>query len=196
MIEDEVRTQLTSRGARKRIGEAKGLFKDRTIAYEPVELTSRVTTDKVSEAKKILEMADSMFTPVLKTLLAGKDKFNRDEAERMIDEKIIQTTPVFEKRLPTIAVLAAVAPLLGLLGTVSGMIQLFDVITLYGTSNPKILAGGISVALVTTQAGLGLAIPLTLVHHILVRRKINILNNVESMAIDVLTALYPDKVFD
>lgn len=55
LIEDEVRTQLTGRGNRKRIGEMEGLFKDRTIAYEPVELTSRVSTDKVSEAKRRLE---------------------------------------------------------------------------------------------------------------------------------------------
>lgn len=57
LIEDEVRTQLTGRGSRKRVGEMDGLFKDRTIAYEPVELTSRVSTDKVSEAKRRLEQA-------------------------------------------------------------------------------------------------------------------------------------------
>jgi hypothetical protein len=55
LIEDEIRTQLTGRGSRKRLGETDGLFKDRTIAYEPVELTSRVSTDKVSEAKRRLE---------------------------------------------------------------------------------------------------------------------------------------------
>ena len=55
LIEDEVRTQLAGRGARKQVGEVTGLFKDRTIAYEPVELTSRVSTDKVSEAKRRLE---------------------------------------------------------------------------------------------------------------------------------------------
>ena len=55
LIEDEVRTQLTGRGARKRVGEIVGLFNDRTIAYEPVELTSRVSTNKVSEAKRRLE---------------------------------------------------------------------------------------------------------------------------------------------
>lgn len=57
LIEDEVRTQLTGRASRKRVGEMDGLFKDRTIAYEPVELTSRVSTDKVSEAKRRLEQA-------------------------------------------------------------------------------------------------------------------------------------------
>ena len=55
LIEDEVRTQLTGRSARKRVGETEGLFSNRTIAYEPVELTSRVSTNKVSEAKRRLE---------------------------------------------------------------------------------------------------------------------------------------------
>ena len=55
LIEDEVRTQLSGRGARKRVGEDQGLFQDRTIAYEPVELTSRVSTDKVSLAKRRLD---------------------------------------------------------------------------------------------------------------------------------------------
>ncbi|HMB01097.1 MAG TPA: MotA/TolQ/ExbB proton channel family protein [Spirochaetota bacterium] len=130
-----------------------------------------------------------IFNPLIK----NRNKFTRDQAERIIDEKLLQVTPAFEKKLATIAVLAAVAPLLGLLGTVSGMIQLFDVITIYGTSNPKILAGGISVALVTTQAGLGLAIPITLLHHVLVRTKNNILNHLENISIETLTELYPDE---
>ena len=62
-------------------------------------------------------------------------------------------------RLAAIAVLAAVAPLLGLLGTVLGMIETFDVIAFFGTSNAKAMAGGISVALITTQGGLVVAIP-------------------------------------
>jgi hypothetical protein len=56
IIEDEVRTQLVSRGIRKRLGEPEGMFRDREIAYEPVELTSRVSTDKVSDAKRRLEL--------------------------------------------------------------------------------------------------------------------------------------------
>ena len=63
------------------------------------------------------------------------------------------------RHLAAIAVLAAVAPLLGLLGTVLGMIQTFDVIAVFGTGNARALAGGISVALVTTQTGLLVAIP-------------------------------------
>ena len=64
-----------------------------------------------------------------------------------------------DSRLAAIAVLAGVAPLLGLLGTVLGMIQTFDVISVFGTGNARAMAGGISVALITTQTGLLVAIP-------------------------------------
>jgi biopolymer transport protein ExbB len=64
-----------------------------------------------------------------------------------------------EKYLPAIAVLASIAPILGLLGTVLGMMETFNVISLFGTGNAKAMAGGISVALVTTQTGLLVAIP-------------------------------------
>ena len=77
------------------------------------------------------------------------------------------------------AVVAAVAPLLGLLGTVTGMISTFDVITIFGNSDPKLLSGGISVALVTTELGLIVAIPLLLLHHFLSRRVDAIVNELE-----------------
>jgi biopolymer transport protein ExbB len=67
--------------------------------------------------------------------------------------------PELSKSLATIAVLAAVAPLMGLLGTVLGMIQTFDVISMFGTGNAKAMASGISIALITTQTGLLVAIP-------------------------------------
>jgi len=65
----------------------------------------------------------------------------------------------FEGGIPLIEVLAAMSPLLGLLGTVLGMIQTFDVISLFGTGNPRAMASGISIALITTQTGLLVAIP-------------------------------------
>ncbi len=81
-----------------------------------------------------------------------------------IDELVLQQATErmrksLHRRLAVIAVLAGIAPLLGLLGTVLGMIQTFEVIALFGTSNAKAMAGGISVALVTTQTGLLVAIP-------------------------------------
>jgi len=75
-----------------------------------------------------------------------------------------------EKSIPTIVVLASIAPLLGLLGTVSGMIATFDVISRFGTGNAKAMASGISEALVTTQSGLVVAIPGLFMGNVLSRR--------------------------
>jgi biopolymer transport protein ExbB len=87
-----------------------------------------------------------------------------------LDEAILRETPRIRRGLATIAILAAVAPLLGLLGTVTGMIHTFQSITLFGTGDPKLMSGGISLALVTTQQGLAVAIPVLLVHSFLSSR--------------------------
>ncbi len=84
--------------------------------------------------------------------------------ELKLDEAVLHGIPKLERGLPTIRVLAAVAPLLGLLGTVIGMIETFQSITLFGTGDPKFMAGGISQALVTTALGLITAIPLVLMY--------------------------------
>lgn len=81
-----------------------------------------------------------------------------------LDEAILRETPKLERGLITLAILAAIAPMLGLLGTVSGMIETFQSITLFGTGDPKLMSGGISQALVTTELGLAVAIPLLLIH--------------------------------
>ena len=86
--------------------------------------------------------------------------------ELRLDEAILKETPRLERFVNIIKVLAAVAPLLGLLGTVVGMIKTFTQITLVGTGDPKTMAGGISQALVTTVEGLIAAIPLILIHAI------------------------------
>ncbi|MEL7451906.1 MAG: MotA/TolQ/ExbB proton channel family protein [Pseudomonadota bacterium] len=83
--------------------------------------------------------------------------------ELKLDEQILRETPKIERFNDIVKVLAAVAPLVGLLGTVVGMIVVFTAITNYGTGDPKIMAGGISQALVTTVLGLVAAIPLILV---------------------------------
>jgi len=87
--------------------------------------------------------------------------------ELKLDEAIIRETGPLESGLSFIKVLYVIAPLLGLLGTVVGMIQTFQMITLMGTGDPKSMAGGISMALVTTVLGLVVAIPLTVLHSIL-----------------------------
>ncbi|PWE16984.1 flagellar motor protein MotA [Marinicauda salina] len=84
--------------------------------------------------------------------------------ELKLDEAILRETPKFEFGLNFLKLAAAVAPLLGLLGTVTGMIRTFTQITLFGTGDPRIMAGGISEALVTTVSGLIAAIPLLFIH--------------------------------
>ncbi|MEM7762791.1 MAG: MotA/TolQ/ExbB proton channel family protein [Pseudomonadota bacterium] len=86
--------------------------------------------------------------------------------ELKLDEAILREVPPLEKGQSIIKVFAAVAPLLGLLGTVVGMINTFQAITLFGTGDPKLMAGGISEALVTTMLGLIVAIPLVFLHTI------------------------------
>lgn len=86
--------------------------------------------------------------------------------ELKLNDAILKETPKLERGLNILKVLAAVAPLLGLLGTVIGMINTFQAITLWGTGDPKLMADGISQALVTTVQGLVAAIPLLLLHSI------------------------------
>jgi biopolymer transport protein ExbB/TolQ len=91
-----------------------------------------------------------------------------------LDESMKFAIPRMEEGTGTLGVLAATAPLLGLLGTVSGMIQTFVVISRFGTSNPSLMADSISEALLTTQNGLLAAIPLMLLHIFFVNRSIKI----------------------
>lgn len=104
----------------------------------------------------------------------------RLSGEKALEEVFTREVPRLEKRLGAISVFGATAPLLGLLGTVMGMIELFKVITLYGTSDPKMLAGGISIALVTTQTGLAVAIPVQLIHTWISNRVENLINRMEN----------------
>jgi biopolymer transport protein ExbB len=93
------------------------------------------------------------------------------------------------RRLAVIAVLAGVAPLLGLLGTVLGMIQTFEVIALFGTSNAKAMAGGISVALITTQTGLLVAIPGLFISGSLSRRSARLESRLDEFSLSLARIL-------
>ena len=95
------------------------------------------------------------------------DAMDTESLELKIDEAILKEVPKLEKYHSIIKVFAAVAPLLGLLGTVVGMIVTFQALTLFGTGDPKLMAGGISQALVTTMLGLIVAIPLVFLHSVL-----------------------------
>jgi biopolymer transport protein ExbB len=92
---------------------------------------------------------------------------DRDHLEDIVSESILHESAALNRFGAVILVIAAVAPLLGLLGTVTGMITTFDIITEFGTGDPKLLSGGISIALVTTELGLAVAIPTLLFGNVL-----------------------------
>ncbi len=102
--------------------------------------------------------------------------------ELKLDEAILKDTPALQRGLVTIRVLAVIAPMLGLLGTVTGLIETFQSITLFGTGDPRLMAGGISQALVTTVLGLGAAIPLILMHSALNTRSKRLLAVLEEQS--------------
>lgn len=109
--------------------------------------------------------------------------------ELKLDEAILRETAPLESGLSFIKVLYVVAPLLGLLGTVVGMITTFQQITLFGTGDPRMMAGGISTALVTTVLGLVVAIPLTILHSLLQSRSRSLIQILEEQAAGIISRL-------
>jgi len=122
--------------------------------------------------------------PVINVVHAGLEARgeDRETLESVLQEAILRELPRVEKGLSILAVFGAIAPLLGLLGTVTGMIDTFRVITLFGTGDPKLMSGGISEALVTTEVGLAVAIPIMLAHTFLSRRVSVIIGEMEEKA--------------
>jgi biopolymer transport protein ExbB len=102
--------------------------------------------------------------------VAGDGTGDIETMELKLGEAILRETPKLNAMLPLLKIIAVVAPLLGLLGTVTGMIVTFQAITLYGAGDPKLMAGGISTALVTTVLGLVVAIPMVFLHTLVASR--------------------------
>ncbi|WP_054651149.1 MotA/TolQ/ExbB proton channel family protein [Salidesulfovibrio brasiliensis] len=130
-------------------------------------------------------------SPVCRMLHAGLSHPSapREVLEDVFHDAILKELPRLERFLPTLSMLAAIAPLLGLLGTVTGMINTFGVITMFGNGDPRLMSGGISEALITTQLGLAVAIPLTLLHHFLERRRDSIVSDMEEKSVALTVAL-------
>jgi biopolymer transport protein ExbB len=141
------------------------------------------------EAGKLLcsnQLPDKKYTGANSLLLREFFKFRSFDKELddfILDETVLRLTGSMDQYLSAIAMLSAVAPLLGLLGTVIGMMDTFDVITLYGTGNARAMAGGISVALITTQTGLMVSIPGLYMSGWLGRRSQNIKSRIATTGI-------------
>jgi biopolymer transport protein ExbB len=128
-------------------------------------LALSATSAKVNRQIKNFQQPNSSnpLGRVLQTFQDGS-QLDIETMELKLGEAILRETPKFNSMLPLLKIISVVAPLLGLLGTVTGMIVTFQAITLYGAGDPKLMAGGISTALVTTVLGLCVAIPTVFLH--------------------------------
>ena len=126
---------------------------------------------KISRQKKNIENPsdDNPLGRVL-SVYTKDQSVDTETLELRLDEAVLREIPPLERGLSALKILAAVGPLLGLLGTVTGMIITFQQIQLFGTGDPKLMAGGISQALTTTVQGLIMAIPMVLLHAFLSSR--------------------------
>jgi biopolymer transport protein ExbB len=133
--------------------------------------------------------------PVARVVAAGLEcyRMGREEMENALQEAILKEVPAMERFLSTLGMLAAIAPLLGLLGTVTGMIDTFHVITLHGTGDPRMMSGGISEALVTTMLGLSVAIPIMLAHTLLNRAVDNHIGQMEEKALALVNIVHKSR---
>lgn len=140
------------------LGLALSLWRLLILRQDGQAINQQLTTDIVSQ--------DNALGRIL-SVHNEHDAMDTESLELKIDEAILKEVPKLEKYHSIIKVFAAIAPLLGLLGTVVGMIVTFQALTLFGTGDPKLMAGGISQALVTTMLGLIVAIPLVFLHSVL-----------------------------
>jgi biopolymer transport protein ExbB len=104
---------------------------------------------------------------------------------------MLNTKPKLDRYLAFVSLTAATAPLLGLLGTVTGMINTFKLITVFGTGDPKRLSSGISEALVTTEYGLIIAVPCLLMYAFLSRKSKGLLSSMEQTSVGFINGLTP-----
>jgi biopolymer transport protein ExbB len=134
--------------------------------------------------------------PLCRVILNGIQNrtLSREDLENVLQESILNEIPKMERFLSTLGMFGAISPLLGLLGTVTGMINTFHVITIYGTGDPKMMSSGISEALVTTMLGLGVAIPIMLFHSIISKKVEDLIAKMEESAVSLVNIIFARRV--
>lgn len=152
------------------------------------ELRSRLVAGDIGGAIQVCERHPSPVSSMVKAGLLRNGR-PQDEVERALEDASAHELAVLEHGLPVLATVAMVTPLLGFLGTVTGMINSFEALAAVGLNNPSAVASGISEALITTAAGLIIAIPIQMAHSYLVTRVNALVRNLESAALVVLEAV-------
>jgi biopolymer transport protein ExbB len=149
------------------------------------DVGNRVGQGDLKGALEVCKSAKGSTARVVAAAVRNLDR-DRDHLEDIISESILHESATLNRFGAIILVIAGVAPLLGLLGTVTGMITTFDIITEFGTGDPKLLSGGISIALVTTELGLAVAIPTLLFGSVLAGWAESIKDGMEKGALSVI----------
>ncbi len=148
-----------------------------TLVVTRGKVKAQIRSDVVNENNplgRVLSVYDNNKTVDVETL------------ELKLDEAILKETPAIERFLTLIKVIAAISPLMGLLGTVTGMINTFQAMTLFGTGDPKLMAGGISQALVTTVLGIVVALPTLFLHSIVAGWSKGIIHTLEEQSAGII----------
>ena len=155
------------------VGIILGFFRLLMLTLVSVKVRSQLKSDRASKNN-----------PLGRVLMVAESNPNADTEtlELKLGEAILKETPSLESLLTLIKMIATIAPLGGLLGTVTGMIQVFQQITVYGAGDPTIMAGGISQALMTTVLGIVVAIPTIFMHTVVKSRSDNIIHILEEQA--------------
>jgi biopolymer transport protein ExbB len=146
------------------------------------EILNHLRLGQREEARTRIERVRGPVGEMLEVALAHVDE-PKEYLEEVMYEKMLSTKPRLEALLPVIALTAACAPLLGLLGTVTGMINTFNMISVFGAGDPRTLSGGISEALITTEFGLIVAIPALLMHAFLSRKVKGVMGSMEQTTV-------------
>ena len=156
------------------------------------DIATLLRTNKQSAA---LELAQAQPEPARAMLVQAVE--HSDESIELVEEamyeSMLTTQPKLERYLNIIAVTASVAPLLGLLGTVTGIIKTFNLMRVFGAGDPKPLISGISEALITTELGLVLAIPALIIHALLARKVSGVMAHIEKLSVALLNTLSRNK---
>lgn len=152
---------------------------------------SIINGDEDNKTEKVLALCEMTSSPLSRILKAGIEKKDREREEirEALEDAGSSEIPYLEKHLKILGTIVTVAPLIGLLGTVMGMIKAFNVIALKGVGEPGALAGGIAEALITTAVGLSIAIPSLIFYNYFMHRTDKIVRQFEKVSSEFIDFL-------
>jgi biopolymer transport protein ExbB len=165
------------------------LRESKIIPYETLRKIETFLREKdITGAASLCKKKSSVLTRILYTAILHKDK-DRAEIKEIIEDAGRHEVPVLERYTNLLGTIANISPLLGLLGTVTGMIKVFAVIAFEGVGHPRALAGGISEALITTAAGLVVAIPALVFYNYFLTKSESLIVELEKHSLKMLGLL-------